>query len=96
MSACRYCEATIRFVQLDTGKAIPVNPIPDRLGNVAARPQGIALVGYVISQAKPLQAGHQTYRPHKADCRPDKPSAPRAASLFDSSALTGQQSRRTS
>jgi hypothetical protein len=72
---CDRCFATIRFVRLDTGKPIPVDPIPtaDDKGNVAAHLEGKTLVGFVISREKPLQAGYRTYRPHFASCKPDKP-----------------------
>lgn len=81
---CRYCEAVIRWVQLDSGKSMPVKPIPDDRGNVAARPQGTTLVGHVISREKPLQEGQLRYVPHRAHCDPDKPRVPRPDSLFDS------------
>lgn len=87
MSTCRDCLATIRFVILDTGKPIPVDPIPyaDR-GNVAAKPQGTRLVGHVISRDKPLQDGQKRYVPHRASCKPDKPrvlAKDRTPALFD-------------
>jgi hypothetical protein len=87
VSTCRFCFATIKFVRLDSGKPIPVDPIPfpDR-GNVAARLVGHTLEGYVISQAKPLKPGFQTYVPHKAACKPEKPrvsAADRTPALFD-------------
>jgi hypothetical protein len=84
---CDRCFATIRFVRLDTGKPIPVDPIPqpDR-GNVAAHLEGKTLVGYVISSAKPLQAAYERYVPHFASCKPDKPrvlAKDRTPSLLD-------------
>lgn len=99
MSSCRFCEARILFVRLDTGKAIPVNPIPDPGGNVAADWQGTALVGFVLSREKPLREGFHTYRPHKADCHPDKPRVPRPDSLFDTAGpepTSATSPRRTS
>lgn len=87
MTICHDCHAQIRFVRLDTGRPIPIDPIPypDK-GNVAAKPQGTTLVGYVISKAKPLKAGYETYMPHRASCRPDKPrvhAEDRTPTLFD-------------
>ena len=85
---CRYCHGTIIFVRLDSGKPIPVEPIPSPdKGNVAAQrlPSG-RLTGYVISRDKPLREGFERYLPHQANCKPDKPRATatkRAASLFD-------------
>jgi len=85
---CNNCHATILFVRLDTGKAIPVDPIayPDR-GNVAARRNSTGdLVGYVISREKPLLDEYQRYMPHFKTCKPDKPRVPasqRAPNLFE-------------
>lgn len=87
-SVCRSCHATIRFVKLDTGRAMPVDPHPSaEHGNVAAtkRPGG-QLHGHVISDAKPILDGQQRYTPHFASCKPQKtPAKPaaRPASLFD-------------
>lgn len=86
MSQCRHCYGPIRFVTLDSGKPIPVEPHPavDR-GTVAAQMRGRRLVGYVISQAKPLLPGFQTFVVHRARCKPDAPRVPasqRPASLF--------------
>ena len=86
---CMYCHALIVFVKLDTGRPIPVEPVPypDK-GNVAAirnKRTGV-LTGYVISQTKPLLDGYERFMPHRATCHPEKPrvTAPnRAATLFD-------------
>lgn len=87
MSAkCRRCEAQMLFVRLDTGRSIPVDPIPDPTGNVAARRDGRGLVGHVVSKDHPVEDGQQLYRPHIAACDPDKPlvtASQRKASLFD-------------
>lgn len=94
MSACRYCHATIRFVRLDTGKAIPVNPQPDNTGTVAADWQGTTLVGYVTSRTKPLRDGYRLYRAHRADCHPDKPRTSRPPSLLEAAGDAGRTNRR--
>lgn len=87
MSQCRFCYATVKWVRLDSGRPIPVEPIPfpDR-GNVAARLVGHTLQGYVMSRDKPLQPEYDRYVPHKASCNPEKPrvtAADRTPSLFD-------------
>lgn len=86
MATCRDCAAAIKFVTLDTGRPIPVDPhpFPDR-GNVAARNNSGALTGYVMSRTKPLRDGYQRYLPHHATCRPPKPQGQgqRPPSLFD-------------
>lgn len=71
MTACRECGATLRFVRMETGKAMPCNAIADKTGNVAARrhPSGKGHIdGYVITPKRPLAAGFDVFRPHFADC----------------------------
>ena len=87
MPTCRDCFATILFVKLDTGRPIPVDPIPlpDK-GNVAASktPSG-KLVGHVISRTKPLQDHQERYMPHHASCKPERPklyASERTPNLF--------------
>lgn len=85
---CMHCHATITFVRLDTGKPIPVDPIPypDR-GNVIAKRNGRGdLVGYVLSREKPLLVGYERYMPHFKTCKPDRPKVTRTErhpNLFD-------------
>lgn len=51
LAECRDCSEPIRFVQMeDTGRAMPVNPMPNPDGNVAARLAGGRLYGFVVSQ----------------------------------------------
>jgi hypothetical protein len=73
----------------DTGKALPVDPIPDDEGNVCARAIGGGrLVGYVISEAHPAERGYTRFAAHFATCpsrvKAPKPPAPEPApTLFD-------------
>lgn len=85
---CDRCGGVIKFVRLDTGKAIPVDPIPSKdRGNVAAaKNERGELVGHVMSASKPEQAHQSRYVPHYASCKPDRPLIPasqRPPSLFD-------------
>lgn len=69
-SECRACHEPIRFVKLDTGSIIPVNPrpAPDN-GNVAAQLVGGRLIGHVIAHDKPARAAQPfRFRPHFATC----------------------------
>lgn len=69
--ACRNgCGATIRWLLLNTGKHIAVNPVPDPAGNVAAKrwTDGNYHEGYVTSKASPLKPGFVLFMPHAADC----------------------------
>lgn len=79
LADCRDCGDPIRFVELDTGKALPVNPLPDPGGNVAAQLAGGRLYGFVISRDKqPRPTDQYRFRPHHATCTAveRKPSRP--------------------
>lgn len=87
--SCRTCGATLKWVRMDaTGKALPVNPIPDpEHGNVAARWTGERwAAGYVLRKGEQAKPGFKVFRPHAADCKPDAPKKTRsesaAAALF--------------
>lgn len=87
LSECRTCKDPIRFVALDTGKAMPVNPMPDVTGNVAARMIAGRLHGFVISHAKPAGPRDLRFRPHYATCgeaqrKPAKPKPEPPPALF--------------
>ena len=65
-----------------------VEPIPDRDGDVCARPFGDRLIGWVVTADRPPQPMHRIYMRHAVMC----PLAPRPArtmpadpppSLFD-------------
>lgn len=77
MSTCRFCQAAIQWVRLDSERSIPVNPQPDPTGNVAAAWQGPTLTGYVLSKGRPLLDGYRLFRPHKCRLPPGRP--PRSA-----------------
>lgn len=68
-SDCRACGDPIRFVKLNTGKAMPVNPLPTPEGNVAAHLAGGRLVGFVISRDHlPGPLDPYRFRAHYATC----------------------------
>lgn len=80
LAECRGCGLPIRFVQLDTGKALPVNPTPDERGNVAAHLSGTRLVGFVISRDhRPGPLDPFRFYPHHATCEALNPSTPPTA-----------------
>lgn len=82
LSECRECHDPIRFVKLDTSKAMPVNPKPGYTGSVCARlvmaigsaTGGKELRGFVISRERPADPSWP-YRfvPHYATCSERKP-----------------------
>lgn len=74
-SVCRDCHGTIRFILTEAGKPMPVEPIPDKRGNVAARKlsTGDYAGGRVIKSATSrdalIAAGYSIFIPHFATCR---------------------------
>ena len=88
LSECRECAAPIVFARLDSGRCIPLNPIPDPKGNVACRMSGGRLVGFVISRDR-LPGPLDSFRmvPHHATCEErnrvvKRPAEPPPPSLF--------------
>lgn len=69
LAECRDCGLPIRFVQLDTGRALPVDPRERMGGNVAASVSGNRLVGFVISKDhRPGPLTPYRFMPHHATC----------------------------
>lgn len=68
LAECRDCHDPIRFVHLNTGSVIPVNPAESITGNVAAVKVGGQLHGHVISRERPYQARMLRFTPHAATC----------------------------
>jgi hypothetical protein len=79
LAECRRCTQPIRFVQLDSGKAMPINPAPNPAGNVCARSFGGRLVGFVISREHPAKPGWQRFTAHYATCESRPKSEPKPA-----------------
>lgn len=85
---CKECGATLRFVKMRTGKAMPVDPVPDPRGNVAAlRGTGGRYVdGRVITAADPAAVGEVVFNAHWNSCpmgRRKKAAAPKPADPQD-------------
>lgn len=76
LAECRACHEPIRFVKLDTGKAMPVNPTPSPRGNVTARVVMGRLVGFVVSKDHRPQPGADLFVPHYATCEEQRPKRP--------------------
>ena len=75
---CSECCNPILFVLLNTGKRIPVDPMPNPRGNVAAMRIGHNLHGFVLSATHPdHRAPYVLHMPHHATC-PERPG-PKAA-----------------
>ena len=68
---CSECCNPILFVILNTGKRIPVDPMPNPRGNVAARRIGNNLHGHVIGNALAVEPPYLAHMPHAATC-PDR------------------------
>lgn len=82
-SICRDCSATMRWVKMRSGAAMPVEPIPDDRGNIAALKgsNGQYLDGQVIKpetdRAELRFRGLTVFMPHKAVCGGGRPVRPR-------------------
>ena len=72
-SVCRGCQATVRWIEMESGKRFPVDPVPTpRTGSVAARLVGDRYVsGYVVTLRRPLRDGFTLFDPHYRVCRMD-------------------------
>ena len=83
---CRLCHAPIVFARLDTGKAMPLNPMPHPKGNVAVHLAGGNLHGFVISRDRLPGPTDQRMIPHYATCEqrttPTKPARQPDEPLF--------------
>lgn len=67
---CRDCQDPIRFVRMrETGRALPVDPMPRDDGTVFARLTAGQLVGAVTSRDhRPGPLDPYRFRPHHASC----------------------------
>lgn len=70
-SVCRDCGSTLRWVRMRSGKAMPVNPVADAAGVIAAtsvdggRNQ---VDGHYLDPDEPAGPDEKRFRPHWADC----------------------------
>lgn len=85
---CARCRRAVVAVDLAPEGAELVEPIPDRDGDVCARPFGDRLIGWVVTADRPPQPMHRIYMRHAVMC-PLAPRQPRTVpadpppSLFD-------------
>lgn len=86
--SCSRCMAPLRWVDMASGKRLPVEAVPmPQTGNVACRRLGSRLVaGYVLRDGEAPRPGFTVYRSHFLDCPPSTPKHTRAeansAALF--------------
>lgn len=78
MSACKHCHGTVKWVEMPSGRLLPVDPIPSEFGRVLAKRVGKKLVGYVESQDRPAEPGYTRYVAHRAACHPERPRVGRS------------------
>lgn len=87
-TSCSRCMAPLRWVDMASGKRLPVEAVPmPQTGNVAARKLGSRLVaGYVLRDGETPRPGFLVYRSHFLDCPPNAPkhnrSEANSAALF--------------
>lgn len=84
MSECSECCDPIVFAILNTGKRIPLNPLPHDRGNVACRVIGNNLHGFVLSKDQIPEPLFLRMVPHFATCEERKRTTqtPPDAALF--------------
>lgn len=83
LAECRSCHEPIRFVRLDTGKAMPVNPLPNPTGNVTATVVMGRLAGFVISEGHKPRPRALRFVPHFATCEERKKKADKPAPVVE-------------
>lgn len=82
ITECRDCQQPIRFVSMESGRNMPVNPAPrgafPRIGHVAARLNGHRLEGFVVTRERQPGPAHRHYfTPHYSTCaKGKKPTTP--------------------
>lgn len=80
---CRACWGPLRWIQMESGRMVPVDPVPTpRTGDVAARPTGTNryAAGYLLTERRPLRDGFVRFDSHRRTCdmRRRPKSAPKA------------------
>ena len=67
---CRSCSATLRWIEMESGRLFPVDPVPTPLtGTIAARLVGSRYVaGYVVTPRRPLRDGFTLFDSHYRVC----------------------------
>ncbi len=65
---CKFCNEPIRWAVTDAGKRMPLNPTPDRNGNVVLLPGGQGMNARVLSGPALLQWRGQLWMPHFVTC----------------------------
>lgn len=83
---CPACHATLRWIEMETGRLFPCDPVPTpNTGTVAARLVGSRYVaGYIVTARKPLREGFTLFDPHYRVCdMRRRAKKPRPPALFD-------------
>ena len=77
---CPQCSATLRWIEMESGKRFPVDPVPTpRTGDIAARPAGAGrtlhyVAGYKVTSARPAREGFVLFTSHyRSGCRMRQP-----------------------
>lgn len=68
---CPACSGTLRWIQMESGRMVPVDPVPTpKTGTVAARRAGDNryAAGYTITPRNPLRDGFTLFDPHRLVC----------------------------
>ncbi len=67
---CKRCSAPILFALMPTGRAMPVDPVPNPTGNVVLYRNSKSgdVTGRVVTEADPLRPGEQLRTSHFQKC----------------------------
>lgn len=96
-SACRACRATVLWVRMPSGKLMPVDPVPDDEGNVAAMRDGRGVwVGHVLKADERTAPYEKRFMPHFATCRVVNDARDKAIASGDVVDITIRRQRRPS
>lgn len=70
-SRCRACPAEVLWVRMPSGRVMPVDPVPDDEGNVAAMRDGHGVwLGHVLKADERARPYEKRFMPHFATCKP--------------------------
>lgn len=89
-TVCPECSATLRWVEMESGRKFPVDPVATpQTGDIAARPVGAGrqlhyVAGYKVTRSQPPREGFVLFTSHyRSGCRMERRTPrPRTTPLF--------------
>ncbi|MDE9364567.1 hypothetical protein PZ938_03035 [Luteipulveratus sp. YIM 133132] len=74
--SCQACGQSVRWVETQNARHMPIDPLPHPRGNVTLRRQGQGVVA-VVHGLQQLPLPDEAYRPHRATCPREVGTRPR-------------------